>query len=222
MLTAKPTPTPIPPGTICLTFDDGPGPHTLEIARFLAQHEIRATFFVVGRHVERNLATVRQVRGLGHWIGNHTFHHRPLAALVWAGVDAAGEVIETDRLIADLIGDGPSLLRPPYGNWSASAAAALNQSKALEKYIGPIIWDIDCADHAIGGLRNSEAWTLEKCQTAYLNAIESRGAGVAALHDGGAAAQATLELVQWLVPRLMGRYEFKALDEVVRELPALA
>ena len=42
------------------------------------------------------------------------------------------------------------------------------------------------------------------------------------LHDVSAAANGTLELMQWLVPRLKGRYEFKALDEVVRGLPALA
>ena len=181
----------------------------MEIAQFLARHQIRATFFVVGKRSSGTSRRCVKFAGLG-WIGNHSFHHRPLAALVWAGKVAVGELVETDRLIADLIGDGPFLLRPPYGNWSADVATALNRSAVGQKYVGPIVWDIDFADQAIGGVRNGEAWTLEKCQTAYLNAIEWRGAGVVLLHDGGAAAHATLELVQWLVPRLKGALRIQA------------
>jgi peptidoglycan/xylan/chitin deacetylase (PgdA/CDA1 family) len=227
MLTPNPTRLSIPAGTICLTFDDGPGARTLEIAQLLARHDMCATFFVVGKRVQRNVETVRQVRSLGHWIGNHTFHHRLLAALVWAGVDVASEIVETDRLIADFVDEGPFLLRPPYGNWSANVAATLNRSDVLQKYIGPVMWDIDFADYDIGGIRNNEPWTLEKCRAAYLNEIEARQAGVVLLHDDCTDASAagdkrraknrTFELLDWLVPRIKGRYEFKALDEVFRQ-----
>ncbi len=40
----------LPPGTICLTYDDGPGPETLELGRYLAEQHIPATFFVIGQH----------------------------------------------------------------------------------------------------------------------------------------------------------------------------
>lgn len=221
MLTVNPTSLSIPPGTVCLTFDDGPGRHTLDIARHLARHRICATFFVVGHRAERSPEVVREVRKLGHWVGNHTYHHRPLAALAWAGNDVVEEVVATDRVIADLIGDGPALLRPPYGNWSAGVAAALNRFDIAARYVGPVLWDIDGADYRIGGEHRGVPWTLEKCQAAYLTAIDARQRGVVLLHDGCPAANATLKLVQWLVPRLKGSYEFNALNEVVHELPAL-
>ena len=169
---------------------------------------------------ERDAATVQEVRRLGHWIGNHTFHHPPLAALAWAGKDVVADVADTDRLIAELIGDRPFLLRPPYGNWSSRVAEALNHSSATRKYIGPVMWDIDGADHALGKPRNGGAWTLEKCAAKYLHEIESRQGGVVLLHDGGkpddgmADSGGTLELLQRLVRQLKGRFEFKPLNEI--------
>ena len=49
----------LPSGTLCLTFDDGPGatarpgpgPRTLELARYLADEEVPATFFLSGKHM---------------------------------------------------------------------------------------------------------------------------------------------------------------------------
>lgn len=220
MLTPYPAQFDIPEGTICLTFDDGPGPQTLDIARLFAGYNIRATFFVVGRRVEHDLATVQEVRRLGHWIGNHTYHHPPLAALAWAGKDVVAEVTDTDRLIAELVGDGPFLLRPPYGNWSSRVAELLNGSTATRKYIGPVMWDIDGADHAVGKPLDGGVWTVEKCAAKYLREIETRHSGVVLLHDGGKAAAeisdsgGTLELLNRLVPRLKSQFDFKSLNEI--------
>ena len=178
MLTANPTPLAVSPGTICLTFDDGPGRHTLDIARLLAHHEIRATFFVVGRRAERSIEVVREVRELGHWIGNHTFHHHPLAARPgWE--DAVGEVVGKNR---------SCLICRPDWRRSVIAAATLRQLVGRRRRGTQSVrrWakvrrahrlGHRCADQAIGGgVRNGQPWdTRKKCQTAYLHAIESRG-----------------------------------------------
>jgi peptidoglycan-N-acetylglucosamine deacetylase len=71
--------------SIHLTFDDGPGPATRDILRLLKLHDVRASFFVVGKNVvapdtseDRRsdtrkiiLETIRD----GHEIGNHTYSH---------------------------------------------------------------------------------------------------------------------------------------------------
>lgn len=227
MLSPDFIPLSVPPGTICLTFDDGPGVRTLEIAELLAKNKMRATFFVLGKQVAKYPDTVRRVRDLGHWIGNHTFSHPPLARLVAKGgaAIAIAEVVRTDRMIVDLIGNGPFLLRPPYGDWTPAVADALNRSIELQKYVGPIFWDIQFADWQIGDTRNDRPWTLKECRAEYLSAIESRASGVVLMHDIssgphklGAKARAhhrTFELVEWLVPRIAGRYEFRGLDELI-------
>src|SRR5207248_3771232 len=61
---------------IALTFDDGPNdPHTLKLLDVLSRHEVRATFFVIGRYVRRRPDIVQEIARRGHAVGNHTYSH---------------------------------------------------------------------------------------------------------------------------------------------------
>lgn len=64
------------PGTLVLTFDDGPRSETAEILDLLAAHNMPATFFVVGRLIdEDNFSLIQRMIAEGHTIGNHTWDH---------------------------------------------------------------------------------------------------------------------------------------------------
>jgi peptidoglycan/xylan/chitin deacetylase (PgdA/CDA1 family) len=66
-------------GRITLTFDNGPEPEmTSLVLDVLRKQAVRATFFVIGKNLERPgaRAVVERARAEGHWIGNHTFTHR--------------------------------------------------------------------------------------------------------------------------------------------------
>src|SRR5215216_6588739 len=97
----------LPPKTVCLTYDDGPGetdgpgagPRTGELGRFLFEQGIAATFFVIGRHAEVHPHLLPQLQRWGHLIGNHTYSHPGLVALALAGGDVVGEIAQTDTLI---------------------------------------------------------------------------------------------------------------------------
>lgn len=97
---------------VALTFDDGPNePYTSELADFLDERQIKATFFQVGRAVLRHPETTRRLAASGHVIGNHGFTHeftnylrpRTLAVDVRKGQQA---------LIS--AGVRPALYRPPW------------------------------------------------------------------------------------------------------------
>src|SRR5438034_11097004 len=61
---------------LALTFDDGPNdPHTLRLLEVLSKHNVRATFFLIGRYVHVRPDIVRELATGGHVIGNHTFTH---------------------------------------------------------------------------------------------------------------------------------------------------
>jgi len=61
---------------IAFTYDDGPNdPHTLRLMEVLEKDGVRATFFVIGRYVQRRPDIVRDLLKAGHVIGNHTFTH---------------------------------------------------------------------------------------------------------------------------------------------------
>src|SRR6202158_5616163 len=58
---------------IALTYDDGPNdPHSLRLLDVLAKHNVRATFFMIGRYVQQRPDIARAVAQGRHVIGNHT------------------------------------------------------------------------------------------------------------------------------------------------------
>src|SRR3954454_18272526 len=89
----------LPPKTLCLTYDDGPGPETVDLAHFLFEEEIRATFFVIGRHAEHHEDVLAELRRCGHLLGNHTYSHPGLVSMTEAGGDVASELARTDAIL---------------------------------------------------------------------------------------------------------------------------
>ncbi|HEY1898762.1 MAG TPA: polysaccharide deacetylase family protein [Steroidobacteraceae bacterium] len=69
-------------GRVALTIDDGPDPEvTPAVLDLLAEHGVRATFFLVGERAARYPELTRRIAREGHEIGNHTEHHRYVFSL---------------------------------------------------------------------------------------------------------------------------------------------
>src|ERR687898_850774 len=67
---------------IALTFDDGPDQRTTpRILDSLREHDLKATFFVLGRHVKERPGLLRRIAKEGHTIGNHTYNHSDMSDL---------------------------------------------------------------------------------------------------------------------------------------------
>ena len=61
---------------IALTFDDGPTTqYTTAVLDILAEHDARATFFMIGLLAQRHPELVERVIGDGHEVGNHSYDH---------------------------------------------------------------------------------------------------------------------------------------------------
>jgi peptidoglycan/xylan/chitin deacetylase (PgdA/CDA1 family) len=97
---------------VALTFDDGPNePYTSQIADFLGERDIRATFFQVGRAVLRHPAVTRRLVSEGHVVGNHGYTHEftnYLSRATLARDIRAGQ----EALVS--VGVRPALYRPPW------------------------------------------------------------------------------------------------------------
>lgn len=61
---------------VYLTFDDGPSAYTGEILDILAQYDVKATFFVVGKEDEASEALLRRIVEEGHTLGMHSYSHK--------------------------------------------------------------------------------------------------------------------------------------------------
>ncbi|GAA1357487.1 hypothetical protein GCM10009596_08680 [Arthrobacter rhombi] len=121
---------------IALSFDDGPGPSTGRLLSMLADHDARATFFVVGPNAQRYPEVLKQAADAGHEIGNHTWSHRSLPGL--APEQAREELGRTDDAVAAATGSTPTLTRPPYG--------ATNREVNRLVHTPVILWDVDTLD----------------------------------------------------------------------------
>src|SRR3990167_11229763 len=64
------------PGTVALTFDDGPNPtFTPQILAILKKYDIKATFFVVGMNAEKYPDLIKAIHDDGHVIASHSQTH---------------------------------------------------------------------------------------------------------------------------------------------------
>ncbi|MDH7577745.1 MAG: polysaccharide deacetylase family protein [Bacillota bacterium] len=125
---------------VALTFDDGPfqdlSPAYLKV---LQEHEVRATFFPIGRHIRRALGMVSLIAQHGHEIGNHTFNHFNLTRISLESAEQ--ELLMTAELIEQEVGYKTRFFRPPGGN--------LNQAlvkMASDMGMQTVLWNIDPQD----------------------------------------------------------------------------
>lgn len=115
--------------SIALTFDDGPNPDaTPRILDALKARDVKATFFILGRHADEWPDIARRVADEGHTIGNHGWHHRKLH-LRGPGYVRRDLSMGTTS-IARAAGMTPTLFRAPHGfrsPWVTPIAASLGQ-----------------------------------------------------------------------------------------------
>ena len=112
---------------IALTFDDGPNePFTSEIADFLEEVGVRATFFQVGRCVERFPEITQRLIRDHHVVGNHSFSHHPIRCL--RTIDQRRETALTQEILTSVAGRVPALYRPPWLYRSAGLMRTLRNS----------------------------------------------------------------------------------------------
>ena len=122
---------------IALTFDDGPHPYyTEQLLDGLKERGVRATFFVMGKHVEMYPELIERMNEEGHLVGNHTYSHMQLNK---SNSDAfKEELIKTNEIIEKLTGQEVQYVRPPYGTWDKKFEKELNMF--------PVLWTIDPVD----------------------------------------------------------------------------
>lgn len=97
-----------------LTFDDGPSPDvTPRILDTLRRENVRATFFVLGKHAERHPELLERMVREGHEIGNHGYDHGILA---FAGpAEVHRQLHRTERIIKQAGGPPTRVFRTPHG-----------------------------------------------------------------------------------------------------------
>ncbi|MNO52743.1 Peptidoglycan-N-acetylglucosamine deacetylase [compost metagenome] len=171
----------IPKGRVALTFDDGPSKYTKEIVDLLKQHEIRGTFFFIGRNVEHYPDAVKYAYNNGNSIGNHSLNH--LNLVKQSNNKQEYEIMHTDAMLEELIQDKVVLFRPPYGSKNAVTKQILvNNDKKM------VLWNTDPED-----------WKSKNADAIYQAIVKSKVNGsIILLHESQATLDALPKIIQFL------------------------
>ena len=101
------------PGTVALTFDDGPSPYTPQVLAILKKYHIKATFFVVGTNAKKYPEYVKAIYDQGHVVASHSQTHPMLTKL--KDDELKKEIATPSEIVNHVIGVKPKCLRYPFG-----------------------------------------------------------------------------------------------------------
>lgn len=185
---------------IAITFDDGPHPEfTPLVLDFLKTHNIKATFFLIGKNIEGNEALLLRMKNEGHIIGNHSFSH--VNHFGFKGTKAVTEDLDKSaQIIERSICKKPVLFRPPFGVTNPNIARA---ARILQYTV--VGWSIRSLD------------TLDKPANKTINRVTHRlkPGSVILFHDNHERIISILEGIMKKVEGKGKRYKVVALDELL-------
>ena len=193
---------------VALTFDDGPSPEwTPKILDALKKANIKATFFMLGKHVKQYPEIAKMVAEQGHEIENHTYSHRVL--IYYTMDELEMELGSTHEIIKEVTGRDTKYFRPP-------KAWVTDREKIKIKELGYqiILWTL-----------NSKDWVNfdDKYIVKYISKHISPG-DILLFHDSGGvfsseggSREETVKVIPRLAEKLraMG-YEFVTIEQLLK------
>ena len=184
---------------VALTFDDGPDPiYTPRVLAVLDQQQVKATFFMIGRNVERYPAVAREVLRRGHEVGNHSYSHPRLVLMSPSRV--RDEIARTDKLLRDIGVTGEIYFRAPHASKFIVLPCVLVQMGKVN-----VMGDV-----------SAEEWRQRPAAVMTESILRQvRPGSIIGLHDPMGAE--TLKTVQNILPALVSQgYRFETVSELVR------
>jgi len=153
---------------VALTFDDAPRPETTEeLMRILQRESAPATFFVIGKQVERYPTVTQEIDANGFTLGNHTYSHVNLKQVPLLDVETEYEA--TNNAVRELVGHGMEFCRPPGGDCNFKV-----EQGAAAVGLQTVLWTDDPGDYTMPGEQTILDFTLSHLTDG----------GIILLHDG--------------------------------------
>jgi len=116
------------PGTIALTFDDGPYIYTTYILDVLKSYHAKATFFITAINNGKGEiddpstiypAIIKRMHAEGHQIASHTWSHQDLSKIT--STQRKAQMVKNEMALRNLLGFFPTYMRPPYSDCDAAS-----------------------------------------------------------------------------------------------------
>ncbi len=187
-----------PKKVVALSFDAAWGNEdTEQLIEILGKNDIKATFFVVGSWVDKYPESVKQLADAGHEIQNHSNTHPHMPKL--STEQMVEELNACNEKIEKITGQKPTLLRPPYGDYSN---AVIDAAQSIGMYT--IQWDVDSLDW-------KEGHTADRITQDVLKKVKN--GSIILFHN---AAKYTPEALPTIIEALKTQgYEFALISDLI-------
>jgi len=113
---------------IALTFDDGPTEFTPKFLDILKEKNVKATFFCIGKQIEKYPETFQRIIAEGHSVGNHTVSHSDNTGFLSTS-KMVEEIEKCDEIILKIGNITTHLYRPPFGVTNPNIAKAIKKTQ---------------------------------------------------------------------------------------------
>lgn len=208
---------------VALSFDDGPNPpHTDVLLALLEREDIRATFFMTGQHVAAHPEAARRVVEAGHYVGNHAWDEKPVAAMT--PTRARAVLARTDAALREIGVTGPIDVRAP--GLAIGFGGAFAYRAGGRRHIGATAGGTDWTRSPVEDDPPCDSWLWDWiCPSQDPDRIVERvmsdiePGAIILLHDGhdalaGVDRSGTVEATRRLIERLRGDgYRFVAVQD---------
>ncbi len=175
-----------------LTFDDGPTlKSTSKILDILNEENVKASFFVIGKHVKEHPELIKRAYEEGHYIANHGYSHNN--SKLYSSADAfINEITSTDIEIGKAIGVDDycsHIFRFPNGYMSSVYKAKKEEYVTLLSNIDYTYIDWNCLN------KDSEKkYSNQELLTNLKQSAKNKGTLVILMHDTSDVNQTDLVL----------------------------
>lgn len=161
------------PGTVAITYDDGPYIYTTGILDLLKQYKAKATFFITGNNLGKGqidstafpwAAIIKRMYSEGHQIASHTWSHADLSKLTTA--QRRHEMYANEMALRNILGFFPTYMRPPYSSCTGACETDMAKMGYHVTY-----FDLDTEDYL-----NDSPTMIQKPKNNFLGNISSQAA----------------------------------------------
>lgn len=183
---------------IYLTFDDGPGVNTNEILDVLAEYDVKATFFVVGKEDETSKQAIQRIVAEGHSLGMHSYSHK-YAELYESEESFQADFEKQRKFLEELTGEPCKIYRFPGGSSNTVSDVDMHLFADYLDSQGVVFhdWNIASGD---GGRVVLDVDTLVRNST---TDIATWNTAVVLLHDS-AEKYTTVEALPQIIETIQG------------------
>lgn len=201
---------------VYLTFDDGPSDNTEAILDILAEYDVKATFFVVGKEDEVSQELYRRIVEEGHTLGMHSYSNR------YSVIYQSAEAFETDYqklkdYLFDVTGTECKFYRFPGGSSNQISNVPMSELIQFLNGQGTVYydWNVSAGDAA------SAAYTADEIVENVTEDVVKYKTSVVLLHDAEDKST-TVEAIRPLIEALQEMdAEILPIDENTRVIQSV-